>query len=311
MGIYNSLAESALSHTGGAIGLEVKVAHSRLRHLTGLLGNADVPTGQEFRGRDGTSYNAVDILNGDTGTPSQAKILYGEFGASWRITQHQSLFSYPRRKSTKSYTNAELPRPRIHPGERTRAERRRAGCGRLSHGRSERFGGPARLRVRRAGDREHGIRRRRTAAAAGRHELPDQDRRSRRIAGAAPDRPRQRGRSAGGGLRPRLPGTSMTPGSTPAAGSIVFCTVTAAAPELQRRRRPVPPHRSAGAARASFFAAQVRGTTFAGDVVVVAEVDGAKRSPPATAGKASLPEPRRREDPRSALSSTQGLADGG
>ena len=98
-----------------ALGISVKVAHSRLRHLTGVLGNADVPAKDEFRGRNGTAYSAVDILNGDTGTPAQAKILYDEFGASWRISQHESLFTYAHGKSTGSYTIANFPDHAFNP----------------------------------------------------------------------------------------------------------------------------------------------------------------------------------------------------
>ncbi len=92
-----------------ALTLQIKVARDRLRHLTGLLGNADVPARDEFRGREGQRFNPDDILAGDLDTPEQAHILYDEFGASWRITQRESLFGYPRGKSTKSYTIRNFP----------------------------------------------------------------------------------------------------------------------------------------------------------------------------------------------------------
>ena len=107
--VWNSLTGPAEASEGGVLGLQVKVAHSRLRHLSGLLGNADVPADQEFHSRSGKSFQAFDILDGDSGPPAQAKIIYGEFGASWRISQRQSLFTYAHGKSTKSYAIAGYP----------------------------------------------------------------------------------------------------------------------------------------------------------------------------------------------------------
>ena len=101
--------------SSACLSLEIKVARHRLKHLTGLLGNADVRADQEFRGRDGTRYQAVDILNGAAGTALQANILYDEFGASWRITRHESLFTYTHGKSTASYTIANFPRATFNP----------------------------------------------------------------------------------------------------------------------------------------------------------------------------------------------------
>jgi hypothetical protein len=92
-----------------SLSVNVQVAHSRLRHLTGLLGNADVPFDREFRGRSGQRFNGLDILYGDGGTPAMAQVLYDQFGASWRVSQRESLFTYARGKSTRSYTIADFP----------------------------------------------------------------------------------------------------------------------------------------------------------------------------------------------------------
>jgi hypothetical protein len=93
-----------------ALSLHIHVARRRLGHLTGLLGNADVPAADEFRGRNGAHYNQDDILEGDIGTPQQAHVLYDEFGSSWRITQRESLFTYKRKRSTRSYTIKRFPK---------------------------------------------------------------------------------------------------------------------------------------------------------------------------------------------------------
>ena len=45
-----------------------------------------------------------------TGTSTRdLRIRYREFGASWRITQRQSLFVYPRGKSTRSFLVPGFP----------------------------------------------------------------------------------------------------------------------------------------------------------------------------------------------------------
>ena len=109
--VRNSLTGTSLKSWAPSIGLQIKVAKKRLKHLTGLLGNADVPYGKEFQDRDGHPVSTVDVLDGDIGTPAEAYVLYDQFGASWRITQKQSLFTYGRHKSTRSYTIANFPQP--------------------------------------------------------------------------------------------------------------------------------------------------------------------------------------------------------
>jgi hypothetical protein len=82
--------------------LSIELAHDRLGHITGLLGNAGEPLSDEFHGRNGTRYTYENIEYDE-------KVLYGEYGASWRIAQHESLFTYAPHKSTKSYTIADFP----------------------------------------------------------------------------------------------------------------------------------------------------------------------------------------------------------
>ncbi len=111
--VSNSLTSPNASQWAPALSAQIQVAHGRLRHLTGLIGDAGVPASQEFRARDGKIYNATDIRDGDIGSPHQAQILYHEFGPSWRLTQKESLFTYARGKSTRSYTIANFPSSRF------------------------------------------------------------------------------------------------------------------------------------------------------------------------------------------------------
>ena len=131
---------NALTSTVGrlwtpALSLQIKVARRRLGHLTGLLGDAGVPSNVEFRARNGTVYDANDILNGDTesgevggsgGTAHTAYVLYHEFGASWRITQRESLFTYGRGKSTRFYTNLRFPYKRFDTAGASPAKKQQA-----------------------------------------------------------------------------------------------------------------------------------------------------------------------------------------
>ncbi|MGC2373802.1 MAG: hypothetical protein WA484_08005 [Solirubrobacteraceae bacterium] len=88
--------------------VSVKLAHARLGHITGLLGNAGASQASEFESRKGTRYSARAIEAGPF-DPADHKILYQEFGGSWRITQKESLFTYARHKSTSSYTISGYP----------------------------------------------------------------------------------------------------------------------------------------------------------------------------------------------------------
>jgi hypothetical protein len=107
--VFNGVTSDNAKTWAPALTLQIHVARDRLRHLTGLLGDADVPAADEFRGRTGGHFDATDILEGDIGTSRQRHVLYGEFGAGWRISQRQSLFTYKRGKSTRSYTIRNFP----------------------------------------------------------------------------------------------------------------------------------------------------------------------------------------------------------
>ncbi len=91
--------------------LSVKLARARLGHITGLLGNAGASQAHEFSGRNGTRYSAQAIED-----LTNVKVLYQEFGGSWRISQKESLFTYARHKSTSSYTIPGYPEQSFYLG---------------------------------------------------------------------------------------------------------------------------------------------------------------------------------------------------
>jgi len=100
------------------VNLTMNPALARAGHLRGLLGgdqnglNGGVPNGSgDFIGGNGKQYNAklIEHVGLYGGGRADAHLLYGEYGNSWRIKQSQSLFVYPRGKSTHSYTIPNYP----------------------------------------------------------------------------------------------------------------------------------------------------------------------------------------------------------
>jgi hypothetical protein len=80
----------------------VRLGHDLLGHVEGLLGSWGGPRSSEFIGGDGHKYS-VSAINDDSAP------VVATFGASWRITQRESLFRYPRGKNTNSYTIPGFP----------------------------------------------------------------------------------------------------------------------------------------------------------------------------------------------------------
>jgi hypothetical protein len=93
-------------YAGSVIGMDVIVhaARDRRGRVRGLLGPYLGNTRHEFIGRSGIRYRA-----GGQFDQLPFGVLYGQYGNSWRITQKQSLFRYPRGKSTRSYTRLNYP----------------------------------------------------------------------------------------------------------------------------------------------------------------------------------------------------------
>jgi hypothetical protein len=89
--------------------LLVRVAPDRLDHLTGLLGDAGAPAATRFRGREGKAYTPLTLEQDEYA-------VYRKYGASWRISQHGSLFTYARHKNTHSYTLMNFPSKHYNDG---------------------------------------------------------------------------------------------------------------------------------------------------------------------------------------------------
>jgi len=99
-----------------ALDVTVTLARHRQGHVEGVLGNWGGSASAEFVGGNGHHYSQVEILNDVPG------VVYGQFGASWRITQRESLFRYPPGKSTSSYDvrgfpGAQVTTATLPPGE--------------------------------------------------------------------------------------------------------------------------------------------------------------------------------------------------
>jgi hypothetical protein len=86
--------------------IAVTLAHDRLGHVAGVFGDWGGSASREFVSRGGRPY-PPDVITGTT--KHDLKVRYGSFGASWRITQRQSLFDYPGGKSTRSYDVRGFP----------------------------------------------------------------------------------------------------------------------------------------------------------------------------------------------------------
>jgi hypothetical protein len=69
--------------------------------LRGLLGSADGNPANDLTTRDGTVIDPND--------PAIATKVYDPFGASWRITQAESLFDYAPGQSTATFTKPDFP----------------------------------------------------------------------------------------------------------------------------------------------------------------------------------------------------------
>jgi hypothetical protein len=173
--------------------VNVSLAQDRLGHVAGLLGNAGVGANEEFAGREGKHYSANVIGEGWIYAP-YAKILYGEWGQSWRISQHESLFSYARHKSTSSYTIKGFPFASFSLGT--------AGASVLQHASTACTGAgitdPALLQ-----DCEYDV------AATGQQEYANGDAIMQEVTGPGPPPPPQQEPGAGG---------TQPPGSTPTGG---------------------------------------------------------------------------------------------
>ncbi|HTV11973.1 MAG TPA: VWD domain-containing protein [Acidimicrobiales bacterium] len=89
------------------INLTIKVAPSRVGHLTGLLGDPGASP-DELLGGNGASYS-LDQLAAPWQSSRYYDVLYRQFAASWRVSRASSLFYYAKGTSTATFTNLAFP----------------------------------------------------------------------------------------------------------------------------------------------------------------------------------------------------------
>jgi hypothetical protein len=128
--VSNSLTSPSGNQWAPSLSIQIKIARARLRHLEGVIGNAGVSSRREYLSRSGTAYSAKELVGGFGTDASQNKQLYQGYGGSWRITQKQSLFTYKRHKSTRSYTILNFPRStfNVHKVPAAKSQQAAADC---------------------------------------------------------------------------------------------------------------------------------------------------------------------------------------
>ncbi len=89
---------------GDVIDLLMTVAPQRQTRLTGILGNGDGDTTNEYINRDG---ELIDVPE-ESGEPRRVA-LYEQFGESWRIAPEESLFDYLMGDSSEDYQLLGFP----------------------------------------------------------------------------------------------------------------------------------------------------------------------------------------------------------
>ena len=83
----------------------VRLAAARQGQVGGLLGNADGNAANDLTTRGGSVVDLAGLA-----AETRRARLYDEFGASWRISQAESLFTYEPGQDTSTYTRLDFPR---------------------------------------------------------------------------------------------------------------------------------------------------------------------------------------------------------
>lgn len=89
-----------ISDRGSFLNINLGLADNRQGKVVGLLGNFNDNRNDDFALRDGTAIGG-SISN---------QQLYGDYAASWRITQATSLFDYASGQDTNTFTDLTFPR---------------------------------------------------------------------------------------------------------------------------------------------------------------------------------------------------------
>ncbi len=90
-----------ISRNGGTLDYSFAPSTAIGPSLRGLLGAADANAADDLTGRDGQVLRRTD--------PDFNTKLYSQFGASWRISQAESLFDYQPGESTATFTKLAIP----------------------------------------------------------------------------------------------------------------------------------------------------------------------------------------------------------
>jgi hypothetical protein len=95
-------------NTGRDINVEVSLPPSYAGHLAGLLGEPGARFGADLTGGNGVRYRLAQ-LESPSASVRNYDVLYHEFGASWRVSDKDSLFVYPKGESTATFTDLAFP----------------------------------------------------------------------------------------------------------------------------------------------------------------------------------------------------------
>ncbi len=117
--VTGELTSADAVHTAPSLTVGVRLARDRLGHVTGLLGSAGEPVSRQFEAANGKFYKLGTLQDGGSS-------VYEGYGASWRITQRESLFTYPRGKNTHSYTILNFPKGIVDVGHASGSKRAQA-----------------------------------------------------------------------------------------------------------------------------------------------------------------------------------------
>ena len=104
---------------GGYLNTFVDIPETRRARVTGLYGNFDNNAENDLTTRQGVPI----------GSPAGTQYfyaLYHQFGASWRVSQTDSLFDYAPKKTTRNFTDLTFPDAPIANGDILGAKRQMA-----------------------------------------------------------------------------------------------------------------------------------------------------------------------------------------
>ncbi|HTX00945.1 MAG TPA: hypothetical protein VMD59_19340, partial [Acidimicrobiales bacterium] len=106
--LTRALSARTACNTGRSLWVTLAVPRLQFGHLAGLLGQAGPVAGSSLRGGNGVAY-PIGELEDPSASAHDFDVVYRQFGPSWRVSQVESLFAYPRGLTTASYAKAGFP----------------------------------------------------------------------------------------------------------------------------------------------------------------------------------------------------------